>query len=771
MRRLFLGILFFVSVLPAIGGNVKTTGRSFEIQLDSVRLTVWCVTDRIIHVQAVPGNAAMRESLIALRDTLPVSCAVRKSGDKVSLATRHLEVVYSSHDHCLSFVNSRDGSLYVKEKARTFVPRQIAGEDVWNICQTFALAPGEAVYGLGQYQHGLMNYRGKKVTLLQANKDIVNPLLVSTRSYGILWDNYSKTLFEDNADGASFWSEVADGIDYYFIAGEDLDGVIANYHTLTGKVPMFPKSAFGYWQSKERYRSFDELTAVVAEYRRRGIPLDNIVQDWEYWGPRSHWNSLRFDTAHFNHPQEAIRRLHDQYHVKLMVSVWPGFGKETAVYHALDSVGALFDEPTWAGYKVMDVYNPKARDIFWRYLHDGLYSKGVDAWWMDATEPSFRDGAIQEKQEERSKSAGQTYIGSFHRYLNVYSLFMSELMYKRLREQSDKRVFILTRSAFAGQQRFATAIWSGDVTARWDVFRNQIAGGLNVCMTGIPYWTTDAGGFIVYGKDSEFQRGLDDPAYRKFYLRWFQQNAFSPIFRAHGSNVPREVWQFGEPGDTIYEGLLRMIHIRYSLLSYLYSSAWQVTSKSRIMMRGLAMDFTDDPKVYDIGDAYMLGPALLVHPVTTPTDSLSTYLPVHKGKYWFDFYGHQAYEGGRTLTGRVPVDKIPVFVKGGSIVPINEVRQYATQKADDAMDVYIFGGSDATFELYEDDNETYDYERGVYSLIRFHWDEGRQTLTIGAQEGLYPNLPERTFRIRLVTPSSSEVRDIIYKKEAVTVRF
>ena len=750
---------FFISLfflLQPMRGEMDSNRQLFQVCADSVKITVSCLSDQIIHVQVTPEGSVGKESLVILKNHAlkPTSCSVQENEEEISMLTSKLKVSYSTTDKCISFTDRVRGKLLLKEKMRDFVRQHIGGENVWNIRQVFSLTPEEAIYGLGQYQEGAMNYRGKKVKLLQANKDIVNPFLISTRSYGILWDNYSKTLFEDNEHGAAFWSEVADEINYYFIAGDNMDKVIANYHTLTGKAPMFPKSAFGYWQSKERYKSFDELTEVVAEYRRRQIPLDNIVQDWEYWGDRPFWNSLQFDTARFNHPKEVIDRLHDQFHVKLMLSVWPGFGKETDVYRAMDTAGVLFDEPTWAGYKVMDVYNPKAREIFWSYLQEGLFDKGVDSWWMDATEPSFRDGAIQEKQEERSKSAGQTYIGSFHRYLSVYSLFMSEMMYNNLRKQNDKRVFILTRSAFAGQQRYGAAIWSGDITARWDVFRHQISGGLNICMTGIPYWTTDAGAFVVTGKDSEFKNGLADPAYRKFYLRWFQQNAFSPIFRAHGTNVPREVWQFGQPGDPIYEGLLKMIDIRYRLLSYIYSSAWQVTANSRIIMRGLAMDFATDPKVYNIDDSYMFGPSFLVHPVTSPHDRLSTYLPNYTGKYWFDFYNHKPYEGGQTITQNVPIDEIPIFVKAGSIVPFNEVKQYATEKADDVMDICVFAGADADFELYEDDNETYAYEKGEYSVIRFNWNEKARTLTVAKQEGTYQNLPERTFRIKLILIST-----------------
>ena len=780
MKYLFFLLCFCFATRKSESEKVVAENRrSFRIEADSVVLTVSCVNDRIIHVQAVPKGAVPKASLVVLEDhgLEPSVCQVWQVDGEAELVTNQLKVSYSAIDHCLTFMDARSGKLFLREKERSFLRQHIAGEDVWNIRQTFRLTTEEAIYGLGQYQNGVMNYRGEKVKLLQANKDIVNPFLISTRSYGILWDNYSKTLFEDNRDGASFCSEVADGIDYYFIAGDDMDGVIAGYHALTGKVPMFPKSAFGYWQSKERYRSFDELTNVVAEYRRRQIPLDNIVQDWEYWGDRPYWNSLQFDTTHFSNPEAAIRKLHEQYNVKYMISVWPGFGKKTAIYRAMDSIGALFDEPTWAGYKVMDVYNPKARDLFWQHLYEGLFNKGVDAWWMDATEPSFRDGAFQDKQEERSKSAGQTHIGSFHRYLSVYSLFMSKLMYERLREQNDKRVFILTRSAFAGQQRYGAAIWSGDISARWDVFRKQISGGLNICMTGIPYWTTDAGGFTVTGKDAEFPDGLADPGYHKLYLRWFQQNAFSPIFRSHGTSVPREVWQFGKPGDLVYDGLLKMIDIRYRLLSYLYSSAWQVTANSRMMMRGLAMDFTADTSVYNIDDAYMFGQAFLVHPVTSSNDCLSTYLPAHDGKYWYDFYDNQVYTGGQTLTEKIPVDEIPIFVKAGSIVPFNEVKQYATEKPDDIMDIHIYAGSDASFELYEDDNETYAYEKGIYSLIKFHWDDKNQTLSIDAPKGLYSNIPRRIFRIRLISaknagqPAEERVQSVTYENQPLTVRF
>lgn len=761
-------LIIAISLLHVALSQGKNIDKGFSIVDDSLEISVSSPREKVIHIQVIPLGSQPGKSLIVpdLSDSAP-GCQIEKGKDFISLQTPSITATYSHPHKTILFTDTKSGAKILQEQARSFSRKTVGGESVWQVKQTFELHPDEALYGLGQYQEGIMNYRGKKAKLVQANMEIVNPFLLSTRPYGILWDNYSKTLFEDNDKGASFWSEVADAIDYYFIYGNDMHEVVAGYHQLTGKVPMFPKSAFGYWQSKERYKSFDELTGVVKEYRKRHIPIDNIVQDWEYWGDRDHWNSLKFDTTHFNHPAEVIRQLHNQYNVNLMLSVWPGFGKKTDIYKDLERIGALFDEPTWADYKVMDIYNPKAQQLFWDHLYKGLYRMGVDSWWMDATEPSFREGFTQDKQEEKTKSAGQTHIGSFHRYLNVYSLFLSKVMYENLRKQSDKRVTILTRSAFAGQQQYATGVWSGDITASWEVFQKQLPAGLNLCMSGIPYWTTDIGGFFATTRGSQYTKGLADPSYKELYLRWFQQGVFSPIFRAHGSNIPREVWQFGEPGDPVYEGLLKMIDLRYSLLSYIYSSAWQITANSRLMMRGLVMDFPDDPKVHNTAEAYMFGPSLLVKPVTkpmyytaegmisNPDTEDSVYLPRHTGTYWFDFHNRQIYKGGETISYPTPLDIIPVFVKAGSILPINKVVQYVGEQKEEELEIRIYGGADAVFDLYEDDNQTYAYENGIYSLIRFHWDNRNKQLTIRDKEGKFVEYPQRSFRVKLYMPTNN----------------
>lgn len=766
MNKILLISICVLCTVWCKGENIKN---GFRIIDDSLQIQVSSPQDKVIHIQVTPVGTKVKESLIVPTkgNTSSSHSKILETEELISLQTQYITATYSYKNKNIRFTDTQHKTVLLQEQARTFVPQTIAGETVWQIKQTFKLHANEALYGLGQYQEGIMNYRGKKAKLVQANMEIVNPFLLSTQPYGILWDNYSKTLFEDNENGASFWSEVADAIDYYFVYGTDMKDVVAGYHQLTGKVPMFPKSAFGYWQSKERYKSFDELTEVVKEYRKRRISLDNIVQDWEYWGDRDHWNSLKFDTTHFNHPTEIIRQLHDRYNVSLMLSVWPGFGKKTDIYKDMEKIGALFDEPTWAEYKVMDIYNPQAQQLFWDHLYKGLYRAGVDSWWMDATEPSFKEGFTQDKQEEKTKSAGQTYLGSFHRYLNVYSLFLSKIMYENLRKQSDKRVTLLTRSAFAGQQQYGTAVWSGDITASWDVFRKQLPAGLNLCMSGIPYWTTDIGGFFATTKGSPYTKGLADPSYKELYLRWFQQGVFSPIFRAHGSNIPREVWQFGEPGDPFYDGLVKMIDLRYSLLSYIYSSAWQITANSQLMMRGLVMDFPDDKKVHNMADAYMFGPSLLVKPITKPMyytaegaishpdTEESVYLPEHAGNYWFDFNTGQVYTGGKTISYHTPLDVIPVFIKAGSILPINKVVQYVGERKEEELEIRIYGGADADFELYEDDNKTYAYENGLYSLIRFHWDDQHKRLNIYDKEGSFLEYPQRSFRVKLYLPQEN----------------
>lgn len=793
MKILFglIGLFCFFCVQSVYGeSSVSIQDRGILVEEEDVRLVITCLDERIVHIQAYPRRMSDGRKSLVVNDSCFQFYDFRVKQDKkrVVVRTSCLDVEYDRALKRIAFIDRRSGKVILAEDTRYMVAEEVTDENSYRVSQCFTLAPQEAIYGLGQYQNGVFNYRGNRVNLVHANREIANPVLLSTRNYILYWDNYSKTVFSEKQGIASFSSEVGDGVDYYFVYGKDMDDAVAGFRRLTGEVPMLPKSAFGFWMSKERYKSFDELVGVVAEYRKRRIPLDNIVQDWQYWGEdMGLWNSMNFDTVRFANPKEVIDRLHRDYHVKLTVSVWPGVGKKTGIYQAMDSAGALFDVPTWAGYKVVDIYNPKAQEIFWQYLNTGLYSKGVDSWWMDATEPSFKDGLYQSKQEYWSKSAGMTAIGLFSRYLNTYSLVLSGMMYDHLRQQSNKRVSILTRSAFAGQQKYGTSTWSGDIYASWEVFRNQIPAGLNLCMTGLPYWTTDIGGFRVISQEKGgtqgtgeigsfqgegggsdgggYKNGLRDSAYLELYTRWFQFGTFCPMFRAHGTEVPREIWHFGEPGSLYYEAQLQMIRLRYSLLSYIYSSAWQVTSSGATMMRPLVMDFTGDERTFEEAGSYMFGESLLVHPVTRPMFydrkgkiarpdvSVPVYLPRHEGKYWFDFHSERYYPAGDTVNYEALLDVIPVFVKAGAIIPRDRPASYAGEGDSREMEIVVYAGNDARFTLYEDDNETYDYEKGIYRAVDMCWNEKQRTITFSEVRGLFkPAFSQQTFHIKVIFP-------------------
>jgi alpha-D-xyloside xylohydrolase len=807
IKMIRVTFIFTVLLILPFKGLCTNKKQGFRIEDGSSVVSVTCLDGRTVHVQAYPKYQAQKESMV-VDDSQFIfpDFKVISDKEKTALQTDLLRVEYDNKTKNISFFDKKTGKQILTERSRAFEPIEILNDKAYSISQAFSLYPDEAIYGLGQYQEGILNYRGQKANLVHANREIANPVLLSTNNYLIYWDNYSKTRFSDNQDGATFWSEVGDGISYYFIYGENMSDAIAGFRNLTGQAPMLPKSAFGFWMSKERYRSFDELTGVVAEYRKRNIPLDNIVQDWQYWGRDNKlWNSMEFNPGiGFDHPKEVIDDLHNKYNVKLTLSVWPGVGPATRIYQSLDSVGALFDVPTWAGYKVVDIYNPKAQNIYWKYLCAGLYSKGVDSWWMDAAEPSFKEGQYQDRQEYWSKQAGMTSIGTFARYLNTYSLVLSKILYNNLRNESNKRVSILTRSAFAGQQKYGTSTWSGDIYASWDVFKKQIPAGLNLCMTGIPYWTTDIGGFIVKKHDpkastgleavtdeqtSGYEKGLQDPAYLELYTRWFQYAVFNPMFRAHGTDVPREIWHFGEPGTPFYDAQLDMINLRYSLLSYIYSDSWKVTSQGGTMMRALAMDFTSDKKVYDNAGGFMFGDALLVYPVTKPmyydrngktekpNTTISLYLPKHDGRFWYDLNSDKCYPAGTIITYNVPLNTIPVFAKAGTIVPRDQAAQYATAGDNSVMDIIIYSGKDATFTLYEDDYETYDYEKGLYSIIDIKWDEKKRELTFMAPKGeLSPKMQSRTFNLKVYSPKTNGTatkseKSVTYLNKEVTSIF
>ena len=618
-----------------------------------------------------------------------------------------------------------------------------------------------------------MSQRNLKVRMIQDNVEDFVPVIQSDKGWGLFWDNYSPTVFSDDETQTSFESEVADGIDYYFMFGGSADGVIACMRDLTGQAPMFPLWTYGFWQSRERYKTQDELLEVVQKFRELKVPLDGIIQDWQYWGSNYQWNAMDFVNSGFRNPNKMIEDVH-KMNAHIIISIWNSFGPKTKQYKELDKIGALFNFETWpqsgydgwpprmdypSGVRVYDPYNPKAREIYWNYLKEGLLSRNIDGWWIDSSEPdhhSFKESDLDE----------QTYLGSFRKVRNAFPLMTVGGVYDNHRStSSDKRVFILTRSAFAGQQRYGANLWSGDVKATWNVFRNQISAGLNVSLTAIPHWNSDIGGFFLW----DFRNPLQNADYRELHVRWMQFGAFCPMMRSHGEGYPREIYQFGAKGNPTYDAIEKAINLRYSLLPYIYSTSWEVTSNQSSMMRALVMDFAADKKALDLNNQYMFGKSILVCPVTEPqylkkvargkdsvlVEDFSTvkktavYLP--EGTTWYDYWTGARHRGGQTIGKETPLDIIPLYVKAGAILPVGPEVQYATEKPWDNLEIRIYRGANGEFVLYEDENDNYNYEKGMYSTISFSWNEKQRTLTIGPRNGSYSGMiAERKFNLVLV---------------------
>jgi alpha-D-xyloside xylohydrolase len=717
-----------------------------------------------------------QKSLVATNDWKPVKFKITDEGNSILVSTDYLTLKLNKESGNITF-QEKSGKILLAETQRIIISDTVMGEQVYNLSQSWKLSDDEAIYGLGQLQDGNLNLRNTIDTLIQTNTVAVNPFLVSTQGYGILWDNYSKTIFRDDEKSASFWSEVGDKIDYYFVAGENMDDVISGYRQITGKAPMFGKWAFGYWQSKERYVDANDLMSVVKEYRERKIPIDNIVQDWNYWGDisnkdsiwanaKKNWSSMYFHPSAYKDPAATIKEIHEKYKMHYMISIWPAIGPQTEIYKEMKAKGHLFPPQHWSSGYLYDAYSQEARDIYWKHIKKGIMENGADALWMDGTEPELGDQHTFKISESNIKKFGQTEIGSNARYMNTFSLMTTTGAYNHWRKDfPEKRVFILTRSCFAGQQRNAAVTWSGDVNANWDVFKKQIAAGINYSMAGIPYWTTDIGAFFLHGHDVGHGPGKykdnTQNAYREFYVRWFQYGTFNPIFRSHGTHTAREIWRFGKKGEWGYETLLKYDNLRYRLLPYIYSLAWKVTDSDYTIMRALAMDFPNDKDAFDINDQFMFGPNILICPVTDeqyfPLDqskeqgfrtikTRKVYLP--KGSNWYDFWTGEKLDGGQTITRQTPIEIMPLYVKAGSIIPMGPFKQYATEKPEDPIELRVYSGANASFVVYEDENDNYNYEKGIFAEIPIKWNEEKQELIIGKRKGKFPGmLQERTFHI------------------------
>ncbi|MDY6948378.1 MAG: glycoside hydrolase family 31 protein [Pseudomonadota bacterium] len=883
-------------------------------------------------------------SLAVIGQPQRIPFTLGETDDELTIRTAKLRVEISKASGALRFFDAA-GKLYTQEKAgapQTLKKVMISGAPTLETRNVFTLRPDEAIYGFGFNGEDSSNRRGKQLLLVQTNVGIIIPVMMSSRRYGVMWDIYSQMRFRDDAEGASLWAESAPGgVDYYFMAGQTPDAVVGAYRALTGQAPMYPKQAFGLFMSKERYQTQDQLLDVARAFRKAGFPLDYIVQDWQYWGSDQDgsWSGMIWDPLRYPDPAGMARQLHGM-NLKLMVSIWPSIGNDTTLARELDRHGLRFEPLHWISKhaRVYDAYSPLARQIYFKHIKSGLLDHGVDALWMDGTEIEVASAMWNAQDNIRdTKALGANALGDFTRYLNPYSLLTTQGTYEGQRASSDKRVFTLTRSGWAGAQRTAAASWSGDIFASWKTLKQQVADGVNVTVTGNPYWTQDTGGFFV----ADFPGGTANPAWRELYARWLQFSAFNPIMRIHGTNVEREPYLFKTLDPQVYDSLLKSTRLRYRLLPYIYGLSWQVTSNSYTLMRPLMMDFPEDRATDTIDDSFMFGPALLVHPVTramyhilppppatipseylrtpdgapglageyyegenfqapksrfvdatvdhtwpdpplaevpaglanlshfsarwqgtltAPEDgeyeigiegndgyrlildgktvvedwnagaarykgttqtfrkgqviemtieyyqvdgnrvlrlawrrpnerralstakpelnlAVQTYLP--RGADWYDFWTNQRFAGGRRVARPAPLDILPLYVRAGSIVPMGPEVQYATQAPAAPYEVRIYPGGDAEFTVYEDDNETYAYEKGERATYELVWNDRARTLTVGPRQGSFPGLvTQRTLNITLVTPAvqggiepASATKHVTYAGERVVVHF
>ena len=842
---------------------------NLPLKTETLRLHV--LTERIVRVTVQPNDAApIPESLCVLPRTWPEVPVTRAdTASHLILSTSALRIEVAKADGHLRFL-SPDGASLLSETAagaREFTPAEVLGEKAFHVRQTFDSPPDEALYGLGQHPGGLFNYKGHSIDLTQENTVIAVPMLLSSRGYGLLWDNASHSALGDpvravpgdcliDADGVpgaltgeyfdregqslrerrrdaglafrwwstidgwldpvdpknepffvrwtgsleprltgehrlyfefprggkvwlddrlilesvkhkretvvlpltagrrhalrietlqgtdwlgayayfdwqqpvtaekfTLWSNVGDGVDYYFIAGPELGEVIRGYRLLTGDAPLFPRHAFGYWQSRETYTTRDELVAVVEEHRRRRIPLDVVVQDWRYWMPKS-WGTLWFNPERYPDPAGMISDLHDRLHCRLMLSTYAQMADDHPLAAEYNRNNWLLPAIKRENAAYLNAFSPDARAAYWREVSEKLFRIGVDIFWLDTTEPKFTHPLTPTALATGLDGNG---LRSGARVMNAYSLMLTRGFYEGQRaECDDRRVCILTRSGFAGQQRYAAATWSGDSFASWEVFAAQIPAGLNYSLSGLPYWNTDIGGF--FGGDPL------DAEYRELFIRWFQFAAFCPLFRNHGTNNPKEIWRFDEEAQRI---LIAFVELRYRLLPYWYALAWRVTREGDTFQRPLVMDFRADPRTHGIGDQFLLGPALLVCPVLQKgAAARSVYLP--EGADWYDFWTNRKFAGGQTIEAAAPIDRLPLFVRAGSVLPLSPVQQWSGENPDGPLELRIYPGADGAFTLYEDEGDGYAYEKGRYAALPVRWDDDARTLHFGPIEGGLP---------------------------------
>jgi alpha-D-xyloside xylohydrolase len=718
---------------PSITANQTSDGLGAAI--GNERLTVTVCSASIIHVTATPvpeEEPSPRPWMLDRAQSCPgARFRYEKSRNSATLATDRLKVEFSLERGNLVFRDSAGATLLREGNSvpRTYESAEINGEQTYHITDRFSPNVTEAFYGLGQHQSGMFNYRGSTVELGQNNTDVAIPLLVSSNGYAVLWNTAALTYVDNRFPSElAFRSLAGHAVDYYFIYGPEMDSIIHQYRSMTGHTPLLPRWAYGFFQSKDRYVSLDEILKIAGRYRAEHIPLDAMVQDWFWWKKEG---DPVFNENYHDVPGD-LEKLH-QMNVHAMVSVWGLFDPASGNFKELTK--NHFDVP---GAHVYDATNPAARDFYWNKLAGKLFAQGWDAFWLDSAEPEeywphMGDAILQNKR---------LYIGNGAEFTNIFPFMHTTGVQQHWKETTDrKRVFLLTRSAFLGQQRVGATVWSGDVYTTYWALSHQVPAGLNFALSGYPYWTTDIGGYWPHESDV-----IHDPAYQELYARWFEFGTFCPVFRTHGHRQENEMWTY----DRVAPVLIAFDKLRYRLMPYIYSLAWKVTGEDYTVQRPLVMDFRTDPNTWNIGDQFMFGPAIMVNPVLKANATRrSVYLP--PALLWYDFWTGAKVKGGQEIEADAPLDRIPLYVRAGSVLPLGPEIEYAEQNPGGPIELRIYRGADGSFNLYEDSGDSYDYEKGQHAIIPIHWNDKSGTLTIGARQGSFPGMAEKqTFNIVFV---------------------
>jgi alpha-D-xyloside xylohydrolase len=764
LSALNLKLFLFAILLAVITLTAQATVVSFTKSADGIICTldkgymkVKICTDNIVEVKYTSLPLLLdKPSLVVTNEWKNTpGFTINESAGEIIITTADLKVIVNKQTNSIRYTDLK-GNIILSEdgsQGKTMTSVTIAGIPTYNCTTQFISPADESLYGLGCHPEDSLsiNYKGRNQDMVIKYMTGAIPVLLSTKGYGLMWDNYSASNFY-GAEAANtkfrYVSESGNMVDYYFIFGPDFDRIIASYRIATGAAPMFPKWSFGLFQSQDRYKSQAEVLSVKDKYRDGKIPVDCIVQDWFYWEPNVIGSHVMWHER-YPDPKAMVDELH-KANIHGMISIWPVFSKGTNTFDQMAHSGGMTDilwdnAMTHILDSYYDAHSLQARQLYWKQAYDSLVGRyGWDAWWVDQCEP---DNGGNLDARRKSNFA----IGRGIDYMNTYALMHSTGLYDNWRRDiPEKRAFFLIRQAFAGQQRNAATLWSSDITCTWNAYRNQVPQGINACASGIPYWTSDIGGYHFHWQAPDWSA----PKNRELFTRWFQFGTFSPIFRIHGKG---ERALFSDNWDAPTKAiLLKYDNLRYRLLPYIYSLSWKVTSEGYTIMRSLAFDFREDAGIKSIPDQFMFGPAFLVNPVTTRIYSLpgtknlkgtrKVYLPKSSG--WYDFWTGKLIPGGQTIDAAAPIETIPLYVKAGSIVPMGPYLQYATEKPADPLEIRIYPGTDAEFVLYEDENDTYNYEQGKYSTIALNWNEAQKTLTIGNRQGEFPGmLKDRTFRI------------------------